>query len=125
MAVIRSFTSDSIDPQNRSHYWGSTGRQGVSLSQSSGCRYRCIAGDGAGSSGHTFLLVIHAGRKTGKLHSIVAMALTYDPDTHEAVICSAWGEKHRLGSEHPSSSGGSDPDRAGVVHTGAALPFER
>ena len=42
--------------------------------------------------GHTFLLLLHAGRKTGKPHAIVAMALTYDPDTREAVICSAWGE---------------------------------
>jgi deazaflavin-dependent oxidoreductase (nitroreductase family) len=42
--------------------------------------------------GHTFLLLVHAGRKTGKPHAIVAMALTYDPDTREAVICSAWGD---------------------------------
>ena len=42
--------------------------------------------------GRTFLLVVHEGRKTGKLHSTVAMALTYDPQTQEAVICSVWGE---------------------------------
>ena len=42
--------------------------------------------------GDTFLLVVHAGRKTGKLHSMVAMALRYDPRTREAVICSAWGQ---------------------------------
>ena len=42
--------------------------------------------------GHTFLLLVHAGRKTGKLHSTVAMALRYDPETHEAVICSVWGQ---------------------------------
>jgi deazaflavin-dependent oxidoreductase (nitroreductase family) len=42
--------------------------------------------------GDTFLLLVHAGRKTGKLHSTVAMALRYDPETHEAVICSAWGQ---------------------------------
>ena len=42
--------------------------------------------------GHTFLLVTHAGRKTGKPHATVAMTVTYDPETHEAVICSAWGE---------------------------------
>jgi hypothetical protein len=42
--------------------------------------------------GHTFLLLVHAGRKTGKLRSTVAMALRYDPETHEAVICSAWGQ---------------------------------
>jgi deazaflavin-dependent oxidoreductase (nitroreductase family) len=42
--------------------------------------------------GHTFLLLVHAGRKTGAPHSTVAMALTYNHDTHEAVICSAWGQ---------------------------------
>ena len=42
--------------------------------------------------GHTFLLLVHAGRKTGKLHATVAMALRYDPETHEAVICSVWGQ---------------------------------
>ncbi len=42
--------------------------------------------------GNTFLLVTHAGRKTGKLHSTAAMALSYDRVTHEAVICSVWGE---------------------------------
>lgn len=41
--------------------------------------------------GHTFLLITHKGRKTGKRRETVAMALTYDPDTREAVIFSAWG----------------------------------
>ncbi len=41
--------------------------------------------------GHTFLLFIHAGRKTGRLYFAVAMVLRYDRDTHEAVIFSAWG----------------------------------
>jgi deazaflavin-dependent oxidoreductase (nitroreductase family) len=44
-----------------------------------------------GLLGHTFLLLVHAGRKTGKPYSAVAMVLRYDPRTHEAVICSAWG----------------------------------
>ena len=44
-----------------------------------------------GLLGHTFLLLVHAGRKTGKHHSAVAMVLRYAPGTHEAVICSAWG----------------------------------
>ena len=44
-----------------------------------------------GLLGHTFLLLAHAGRKTGKLHSTVAMVLRYDRRNHEAVICSAWG----------------------------------
>jgi deazaflavin-dependent oxidoreductase (nitroreductase family) len=41
--------------------------------------------------GHTFLLLVHIGRKTGKPHETVAMTLKYDRATHEAVICSAWG----------------------------------
>ena len=41
--------------------------------------------------GHTFLLVTHAGRKTGKRRETVAMVLTYDAQTEEAVICSGWG----------------------------------
>jgi deazaflavin-dependent oxidoreductase (nitroreductase family) len=41
--------------------------------------------------GHTFLLLVHAGRKTGKPHAMVAQTLAYDPDSGEAVICSAWG----------------------------------
>jgi deazaflavin-dependent oxidoreductase (nitroreductase family) len=43
--------------------------------------------------GHTFLLLVHAGRKTGLPHSTAAMVLRYDPATSEAVICSAWGEE--------------------------------
>ena len=42
--------------------------------------------------GDTFLLLVHAGRKTGKTYSIVAMVLSYDRQSHEAVICSAWGK---------------------------------
>jgi deazaflavin-dependent oxidoreductase (nitroreductase family) len=42
--------------------------------------------------GDTFLLLVHAGRKTGKPYSAVAMVLSYDRRTHEAVICSAWGK---------------------------------
>ena len=42
--------------------------------------------------GRTFLLLVHAGRKTGKPYSTIAMVLRYDPQTHEAVICSAWGQ---------------------------------
>ena len=45
-----------------------------------------------GLLGHTFLLLVHAGRKTGRLYSTVAMVLRYDRRTHEAVICSAWGQ---------------------------------
>jgi deazaflavin-dependent oxidoreductase (nitroreductase family) len=42
--------------------------------------------------GDTFLLLVHAGRKTGRPHSTVAMVLSYDPRSHQAVICSAWGK---------------------------------
>ena len=41
--------------------------------------------------GDTFLLLAHAGRKTGKRYATVAMVLRYDSQTREAVICSAWG----------------------------------
>jgi deazaflavin-dependent oxidoreductase (nitroreductase family) len=40
---------------------------------------------------HTFLLIAHQGRKTGKRRETVAMALAYDPDTHGAVVFSVWG----------------------------------
>jgi deazaflavin-dependent oxidoreductase (nitroreductase family) len=41
--------------------------------------------------GRTFLLLVHAGRKTGQPHAMTAMVLRYDAVTHEAVICSGWG----------------------------------
>jgi deazaflavin-dependent oxidoreductase (nitroreductase family) len=41
--------------------------------------------------GHTFLLITHQGRKSGKRRETVAMALNYDPETREVVVCSAWG----------------------------------
>jgi len=42
--------------------------------------------------GGTFLLLVHAGRKTGKPYVTTAMVLRHDTETHEAVICSAWGQ---------------------------------
>ncbi|MBK5287878.1 MAG: hypothetical protein JJE46_05355 [Acidimicrobiia bacterium] len=36
--------------------------------------------------GHTFLLLVHVGRETGKPHDTVAMTLSYDRDHHEAAI---------------------------------------
>jgi deazaflavin-dependent oxidoreductase (nitroreductase family) len=42
--------------------------------------------------GHTFLLITHEGRKTGKRRETVAMALAYEPEKEEAVVCSAWGQ---------------------------------
>ena len=41
--------------------------------------------------GHTFLLFVHAGRKTGTPHEATAMVLNFDAATKEAVICSGWG----------------------------------
>jgi deazaflavin-dependent oxidoreductase (nitroreductase family) len=41
--------------------------------------------------GHTFLLIAHQGRKTGRRRETVAMALAYDRDTRELIVCSAWG----------------------------------
>ena len=41
--------------------------------------------------GHTFLLLTHVGRRTGRPHETVAMVLRYRRQSHEAVICSAWG----------------------------------
>jgi deazaflavin-dependent oxidoreductase (nitroreductase family) len=41
--------------------------------------------------GHTFLLITHEGRKSGKRRETVAMALSYDPGTREVDVCSAWG----------------------------------
>lgn len=38
------------------------------------------------------MLLVHAGRKTGKPYSTVAMVLSYNPQTRETVICSAWGK---------------------------------
>ena len=46
--------------------------------------------------GHSFLLITHQGRKTGKRHETVAMALTWNPASEEAVVCSAWGETQWL-----------------------------
>ena len=45
---------------------------------------------------HTFLLIVHQGRKTGKRRETVAMALAYDPHTREAVVFSALGTQHRV-----------------------------
>ncbi|WP_170297316.1 nitroreductase family deazaflavin-dependent oxidoreductase [Georgenia thermotolerans] len=41
--------------------------------------------------GHTFLKLVHVGRRTGTPHEAVAMVLRYDVATREAVICAGWG----------------------------------
>ena len=49
--------------------------------------------------GHTLLLITHHGRKSGKRRETVAMALSFDPKTREAVVFSAWGpERVRPGN---------------------------
>jgi deazaflavin-dependent oxidoreductase (nitroreductase family) len=41
---------------------------------------------------HVFLLIAHQGRTTGTRRETVTMAVRYDGDTREVVVCSAWGE---------------------------------
>ena len=72
--------------------------------------------------GHTFLLLVHAGRTTGRPHSTVAMVLRFGPETGEAVVCSGVGTEHGLDSEPPRTPRPSGPDRAAVIRTRAALP---
>ena len=40
--------------------------------------------------GRTFMLLVHAGRKTGRPHPMTAMVMRYDPPTREVVIFSGW-----------------------------------
>jgi deazaflavin-dependent oxidoreductase (nitroreductase family) len=41
--------------------------------------------------GNTFMLLVHAGRRTGQPHPMTAMVMRYDPETREVVIFSGWG----------------------------------
>lgn len=41
--------------------------------------------------GHTFMLLVHAGRRTGQPHPMTAMVMRYDPEIREVVIFSGWG----------------------------------
>jgi len=41
--------------------------------------------------GHTFMLLVHAGRKTGQPHLMTAMVMRYDPTSREVIIFSGWG----------------------------------
>jgi deazaflavin-dependent oxidoreductase (nitroreductase family) len=41
--------------------------------------------------GHVFLLVTHAGRKTGRPYATAAMVLAHDRGSGEVVVCSVWG----------------------------------
>jgi len=40
---------------------------------------------------HTFLLIAHQGRRSGRRRETVAMAVAYEPNTREVVVCSVWG----------------------------------
>ena len=42
--------------------------------------------------GHTFLLIVHRGRRSGLRRETVAMAVSWRNDTKEVVVCSAWGD---------------------------------
>jgi deazaflavin-dependent oxidoreductase (nitroreductase family) len=41
---------------------------------------------------HEFLLLTHAGRRTGRVHETVLKVLRYDPETGECVVAAAWGK---------------------------------
>ena len=41
--------------------------------------------------GHQFLLLTHAGRRTGRVRQTALKVLRYDPETGESVVASAWG----------------------------------
>jgi deazaflavin-dependent oxidoreductase (nitroreductase family) len=43
--------------------------------------------------GHQFLLLTHAGRRTGRVRETVLKVLHYDPVTRESIVASAWGEQ--------------------------------
>jgi deazaflavin-dependent oxidoreductase (nitroreductase family) len=46
-----------------------------------------------GLFGHQFLLVRHAGRRTGQVRETVLKVLRYDPSTGESIVASAWGTR--------------------------------
>jgi deazaflavin-dependent oxidoreductase (nitroreductase family) len=41
--------------------------------------------------GRTFMLLVHAGRKTGQPHLMTAMVMRYDPTSREVIIFAGWG----------------------------------
>jgi deazaflavin-dependent oxidoreductase (nitroreductase family) len=43
--------------------------------------------------GHQFLMLTHAGRRTGVVHETVLKVLSYDPSTGESIVASAWGTR--------------------------------
>ena len=108
----------------RGQFWGFGGSRAASPWWFSGCRWRCTAGMGRASGRH----VLAAGpRRTEDRQAppAVAMVLRYDRGTHEAVICSAWGQgtdwvrniqarpalRVQIGRSRSSRSSGSCPRR--------------
>lgn len=43
--------------------------------------------------GHRGLLLVHRGRKSGRIYQTVLEVILYDPETRESVVLSGWGEK--------------------------------
>ncbi len=43
--------------------------------------------------GHRFLLLVHEGRRTGKLHETPLEVIRYDAAKREAVVAAGWGQK--------------------------------
>jgi deazaflavin-dependent oxidoreductase (nitroreductase family) len=43
--------------------------------------------------GHQFLVLTHAGRRTGRVRETALKVLRYDPATRESIVASAWGTK--------------------------------
>jgi deazaflavin-dependent oxidoreductase (nitroreductase family) len=43
--------------------------------------------------GHRFLLLVHAGRRTGRRYETVVEVVRWDPAAREAVVMSGWGRR--------------------------------
>jgi deazaflavin-dependent oxidoreductase (nitroreductase family) len=51
-----------------------------------------IYGIGAGPLlGHRFVLLVHRGRRSGRIYSTVLEVVEWRPERHEAVVMSGWG----------------------------------
>lgn len=48
---------------------------------------------GGGLLGHRFLMVVHRGRRSGRLRRTVLEVVHYDPATHESVVAAAYGAR--------------------------------
>ena len=43
--------------------------------------------------GHRFLLLVHRGRRTGRVRETVLEVVRYDPATRESIVAAAWGNQ--------------------------------